>query len=147
MLATGVLVVGTLVVWPTGEGRNGSATLLRVFSTPNCACWHKWAEHMRQAGFAVTVTPTRELDDIRRRYGVEDQFAACHTAVVGGYVVEGHVPADLARRLLAERPEVTGLAVPGMPVGSPGIELGDETEPYDVLVFGSQSEPTVYADR
>lgn len=101
-------------------------------------------DHLREAGFTVDARNVVDLMSIKRDAGVSAAQASCHTALVDGYVVEGHVPADQIRRLLAERPQVAGLAVPGMPVGSPGME-GPGAEPYEVIAFDRQGGSTVYA--
>jgi hypothetical protein len=109
--------------------------VITVHKDPTCGCCSGWVRHLQQAGFATNIVESRDLDPVKRRLGVPDDLAACHTAEVSGYVVEGHVPATAVKRLLAERPSATGLAVPGMPVGSPGME-GGEPETYDVVLFG-----------
>ena len=101
---------------------------------------------MRENGFDVKVIEANDLAPIRSQYGVRPGLGSCHTAIVDGYVVEGHVPADLVLRLLDERPDVTGLAVPGMPIGSPGME-GPGAESYDILTFDREGNTTVYARR
>jgi hypothetical protein len=104
--------------------------------------------HLRQHGFRVTVDDRTSLDAVKRRHGVPADLESCHTALVDGYVVEGHVPADLVVRLLRERPRVAGLAVPGMPVGSPGMEVpGRAAEPYRVLAFDRRGNRHVFATR
>jgi hypothetical protein len=108
-----------------------------VHKDPSCGCCSGWAEHLRSAGFATRVAESRDLDAIKRRLGVPADLASCHTAEVGGYIVEGHVPATAVRRLLAEKPSAVGLAVPGMPIGSPGME-GGTPETYEVVLFGAQ---------
>jgi hypothetical protein len=108
---------------------------IKVHKDPNCGCCSGWAQHLRNAGFTVEVENATDLASVRKRLGVPPELAACHTAEVSGYVLEGHVPAPAVRRLLAERPKARGLAVPGMPVGSPGMEGGDP-EPYTVVLFG-----------
>ncbi len=109
---------------------------LTVAKDPNCGCCSGWADHIRAAGFPVEIVETSELNRVRARLGVPRHLAACHTAEVDGYVIEGHVPARAIRRLLAERPQVTGLAVPGMPVGSPGMEVeGAPPDTYDVIAL------------
>ena len=108
-----------------------------VHKTPWCGCCAHWVEHLREDGFDVTVEETEDLASVRETLGVPDQIQSCHTAQVEGYVLEGHVPAAEVRRLLAERPEATGLAVPGMPMGSPGMETRFEPDVYDVLLFDS----------
>ncbi|ALA18088.1 MULTISPECIES: DUF411 domain-containing protein [Chelatococcus] len=108
-----------------------------VSRDPACGCCEAWVEHMRAAGFRVTVVETTAINRVKARLGVPQDLASCHTAEVAGYVLEGHVPADAVVRLLAERPVGTGLAVPGMPVGSPGMEVeGVAPDTYEVLLFG-----------
>jgi len=106
-----------------------------VHKDPNCSCCSGWVKHLKDAGFAVTVEETADLQPVRKRLGVPADLAACHTAEVDGYVLEGHVPATAVRRLLKERPAAIGLSVPGMPAGSPGME-GGTPRPYDVVLFG-----------
>jgi hypothetical protein len=104
--------------------------------------------HLRKHGFVVDEHDTSDLPALKRRLKIPDQLASCHTATVDGYVVEGHVPADLIDRLLAERPKVVGLAVPGMPVGSPGMEIpGQAPQRYDVLAFDAGGGTSVFARR
>lgn len=109
-----------------------------VTKDPSCGCCEKWVAHLREAGFTVSVTD-EPLNPVKARLGVPRDLASCHTAQVGGYVVEGHVPAEAIKRLLAEKPKGTGLAVPGMPVGSPGMEVeGMEPDTYEVVLFGPE---------
>jgi hypothetical protein len=125
----------------------GAASLpkLTVTKDPTCSCCAGWTEHVRAAGFPVDVVETNELNRVKVRLGVPSHLAACHTGEVDGYVIEGHVPAATIKRLLAERPAVKGLAVRGMPIGSPGMEVeGAEPETYDVIAFGPSGE-TRYA--
>jgi hypothetical protein len=108
-----------------------------VTKDPSCGCCRAWAEHVRAAGFPIEVVESASVGRLKARLGVPQDLAGCHTAEVGGYVVEGHVPAAAIRRLLEERPAATGLAVPGMPVGSPGMEVeGSSPEIYEVVLFG-----------
>jgi hypothetical protein len=109
--------------------------VITVHKDPTCGCCTGWVRHLQRAGFAVNAIDTKDLDAVKNRLGVPDDLAACHTAEVSGYVVEGHVPAAAVKRFLAEQPSATGLAVPGMPVGSPGME-GGEPEVYEVVMFG-----------
>jgi hypothetical protein len=115
-----------------------------VYKTAQCGCCTKWVDHLRANGFLVTVEEMRDLDPIKARLGVPVDLESCHTATVGGYVVEGHVPAADVRRLLSEKPAATGIAAPHMPVGSPGMERGDEREPYQVIQFGDEGR-TIFA--
>ena len=106
-----------------------------VHKDPNCGCCLLWVQHLRDAGFAVRVEEAADLKAVRARLGIPAALAACHTAEVAGYVLEGHVPAEAVRRLLSERPNAKGIAVPGMPIGSPGME-GGQPQPFTVVLFG-----------
>jgi hypothetical protein len=117
-------------------GSRAQAREMVVYKSPTCGCCSEWVEHMRQAGFRATVVETDDLEPVRLRHGVADELAGCHTAVIEGYVVEGHVPADDVLRMLAERPNGLGLSVPGMPMGSPGMEVADgAVQPYETLLL------------
>lgn len=112
-----------------------------VSKDPSCGCCSGWVDHLKAAGFLVEVRETPEINRVKVRLGVLQDLASCHTAEVGGYIIEGHVPADAIKRLLAERPQATGLAVPGMPIGSPGMKVaGVENDTYDVILFGPASQ-------
>ena len=120
--------------------------LLVVDKSPSCGCCAGWVTHMRQAGFAVEVHDADDLAPLKRRLGVPAGKASCHTARVGGYFIEGHVPAADVRRLLAERPDALGLTAPGMPMGSPGMETPDgRTPPYVVELVHRDGRTTVFA--
>lgn len=112
-----------------------------VHKDPNCGCCTKWVRHLTDANFAVTVEETSNLSAVRARLGVPTALAGCHTAEIGGYVIEGHVPAAAIRRLLQERPQAIGLAVPGMPPGSPGME-GPAPQRYAAILFGKGEQRT-----
>lgn len=123
-------------------------TKIEVFKTATCGCCSKWVDHLKAQGFEVTFKniDQAELDKVKAKYGVPAEAASCHTALVGSYVVEGHVPASEVKRLLKERPAVAGLAVPGMPLGSPGMESpGMKAHPYDVLSIDRQGRTKVFA--
>jgi hypothetical protein len=114
-----------------------AAPRILVHKDPNCGCCSGWVEHVRSAGFDTHLNELSDLAPIKSRLAVPPALSSCHTAEVDGYVIEGHVPASAIRRLLAERPSATGLAVPGMPTGSPGMEVsGTPDETYDVVLFG-----------
>jgi len=119
---------------------------IKVYKTPQCGCCKAWVDHLSKNGFQVETMDMPDLALVKQKYGVPAALEACHTAVVGNYVVEGHVPADVIQRLLKERPAVTGIAVPGMPAGSPGME-GAMKERYDVLTFDRAGRSRVYAKR
>ena len=138
----------TLGLSGAAQTARATQTAMEVFKTSTCGCCGKWVEHMRAAGFAVTFTDIdqAELDRVKAKHGVARELHSCHTALVDGYVIEGHVPASEVRRLLTERPKVAGLAVPGMPLGSPGMEVsGVKAQPYDVLSFQKNGGSRVFS--
>ena len=118
---------------------------VHVFKSPSCDCCRLWVEHLKGAGFAVRVTEVDDTAAARQRLGMPDDFGSCHSASVGGYALEGHVPASEVKRLLALRPAAVGLAVPGMPVGSPGMEVGMRRDPYQVFLIDRQGRSSVFA--
>jgi hypothetical protein len=128
-------LIARTAAFPAVPGLAAEAPTITVHKDPNCGCCGLWVRHLQAAGFTVKAIDTAELDAVKTRLGVPQELAACHTAEIAGYVVEGHVPAAALKRFLAEKPNATGLAVPGMPIGSPGME-GGTPEPYDVVLFG-----------
>lgn len=126
-------------------GSAAFAADMTVTKSPWCGCCSAWIEHMRQAGFEVTVLEEEDLTAIKEKMGVEPKLQSCHTGEVEGYVIEGHVPATDVLRLLTERPKARGLTVPGMPVGSPGMEMGDRKDAYDVLLIKEDGSTEVFA--
>lgn len=120
--------------------------VVAVYKSPDCSCCARWVSHLRLAGFKVDVRNRADLNPVKTRLGVPLDKYACHTAEVGGYFVEGHVPAQDIKRLLAEKPDAKGLAVPGMPVGSPGMEAPHgTTQPYDVLLVAHDNSGSTFA--
>ena len=130
-------------LWATGSAT--AAAPVHVYKIESCDCCAKWVEHLKASGFSVQVTTTDDTIAVRKRLGMPDAYGACHTATVAGYVIEGHVPATEIRRLLAARPAAIGLAVPSMPVGSPGMEYGDRKDPYEVFLIDRRGRATVFA--
>ncbi len=116
-----------------------------VYKTPSCGCCNGWVEHLREAGFDVEARDVRDLMSVKIDAGVPTDLTSCHTALIDGYVVEGHIPADVVKRLLAERPAVAGIAVPGMPIGSPGME-GPNPEAYTVQAFTADGDRATFAE-
>ena len=116
--------------------------VIQVSKDPNCGCCSGWVEHLRSNGFTATVVDAADMQAVKQRLGVPAELASCHTAEIAGYVIEGHVPAYASNRLLAEKPQARGLAVPGMPIGSPGME-GGTPEAYEVILFG-KDHPVSY---
>jgi hypothetical protein len=126
----------------------GQGPGIDVYKDATCGCCNKWVEHLRTHGLEVRVTNTLELAGFKANHGVPRQVQSCHTAIVEGYVIEGHVPASDVQRLLKERPPIAGLAVGGMPVGSPGMEMpGAKAEPYDVMAFDTSGATRVFASH
>jgi hypothetical protein len=134
---------------PATQAASTVKPFMTVYKTPTCGCCGKWVEYMRAAGFDVEVHDLNDLTAIKKKLGVPQAMSTCHTARVGRYVLEGHVPVEPVRRLLKERPTtIIGLAVPGMPWGSPGMEVpGAQTHPYSVLTFDSAGQTTVFERR
>lgn len=120
--------------------------VMTIYKTPTCGCCQKWVEHVQQAGFRVEVHDLNDLAEVKREHGVPGALQSCHTALVGRYVIEGHVPAGDIRRLLTENRDVAGLAVPGMPAGSPGME-GFYKQKYDVFAFTKDGQGSVFASH
>ena len=116
-----------------------------VYKSPTCGCCDGWIDHVRAAGFRVVPRDTKDVGEVKRRLGVLPTLTSCHTATIAGYVVEGHVPADAIERLLEERPAIVGIAVAGMPAGSPGMESATPFEHYDVIAFDSRGRTSVWA--
>ena len=120
--------------------------LVEVFKTPTCGCCSQWVEHMRKNGFTVRTTDLNDLTEVKKSRLVPDQVQSCHTAVVNGYVVEGHVPAADVQRMLKEKPGIAGIAVGGMPAGSPGMDYpGVTPQAYNVMSFDKSGATRVYA--
>jgi hypothetical protein len=132
-----------LFVATRAEAQAGPA--IHVVKTATCGCCNDWITHLRNAGFRVTVANVPDVGPTARRLGVPDDLRSCHTASVGGYAVEGHVPAADIRRLLRERPAAAGIAVPGMPMGSPGMEHGSHRERYNTILFTRAGRRSVFA--
>jgi hypothetical protein len=120
-----------------------AADTIEVWKDPGCGCCTKWVDHLQAAGFKVRTHEVNDMNAARARNGVPQALGSCHTARVGGYALEGHVPAADIKRLLRERPKASGLAVPGMPLGSPGMEA-DRTQTYDVLLFTADGRTRVH---
>lgn len=135
---TVTLLAATLAARPGWAGET-----VKVWKSPTCGCCSMWVDHLRESGFEVVAENVDDLDAVKRMAGVPEHLQACHTAKIGDYVIEGHVPASAIERLLEERPDITGLTVPGMPAGSPGMPSA-APERYQVLTFGA-GEPQVFA--
>lgn len=131
------------------QGTPSTLPAMTVYKSAQCGCCAAWVEHAQSNGFAVRVIDTEQLANVKRELGIPARLASCHTVVVGAYLVEGHVPAADVKRLLAARPAIRGLAVPGMPVGSPGMEQGSPAnyDRYDVLAFTADGRTSLFASH
>ena len=136
-----VLIAGAASLLQIGAISAATEALITVHKDPTCGCCSGWVQHLQNAGFVTKVLDASDIDAVKKRLGVPDDLAACHTAEVAGYIIEGHVPAAALKRFLTEKPHATGLAVPGMPIGSPGME-GGRPEKYDVVLFTPNSRRT-----
>ncbi len=137
------LVRGALLAAAVAVNSAWAAETLTVYKSPTCGCCSEWAQHMKKNGFDVQVREVPDILPYERKFGVPQSMSSCHIATVGGYVVEGHVPAADVKRLLRERPKVVGVSAPGMPQGSPGMEQG-RTERYETMLFDASGRATVF---
>lgn len=159
MLITGFIVTGIAGVGYSGvtnlmenQGNNGDMAVMAeainitVYRTPTCGCCHGWVDHVQQYNFTVTdlVKPEAEIQAIRQKYNLPEELRSCHTTEVNGYLVEGHVPVADIQKLVAKKPDIKGIAVPGMPIGTPGMEMGDRQESFDVLGFKQNGDIQVF---
>lgn len=126
-------------------GTAAHAATLTVYKSPSCGCCGKWIEHVEAHGFTVNTVPTDDMMAVKKRLGVPDEAMSCHTTKVGNYVVEGHVPAADIKRLIAQKPKARGIAVAGMPMGSPGMDMGGQRQPYSTMLIGSNGNMAVFA--
>jgi hypothetical protein len=115
-----------------------------VYRSPSCTCCGKWVGHLKQNNFKVQDNVTDDVQALKNKHGVTPELASCHTAIVDGYVIEGHVPAEDIVKLLKTKPKVIGLSAPGMPVGTPGMEMGDKKDAYDVVSFDDKQHTEVF---
>jgi hypothetical protein len=152
-LLAGVIVAGVVLSCNGKDARpdaQSAATVpgpgdVIVYKSPTCGCCGAWIDHLRANDFRVVVRDTSDVGAVKRRLGVLPTLVSCHTAIINGYVIEGHVPADDIIRLLEERPKIVGLAVPGMPAGSPGMEDAQPHVPYDVIAFDAKGQTQVWS--
>lgn len=117
---------------------------MSVYRSPNCSCCGSWIAHAQKHGFQITEIKTDDMDSIKREYHIPPELASCHTAVIDGYVMEGHIPADDIKRFLSQKPDVKGLTVPGMPLGTPGMETRNMKQPFDILTLNDGGEVAIF---
>ncbi len=135
--ATAALAIIAAVALPLRTATSALPEVV-VYKSPTCGCCNAWIDHLQDNGFKVVARDTNDVAAIKMQHGVTPELASCHTALVDGYVLEGHVPATDVKAMLKQRPQITGLSVPGMPIGSPGMEQDGITQPYDVVAFDRQ---------
>lgn len=138
-----IFSVGLLTACAQEKPAEAKLPEITVYKSPTCGCCGLWVDHLEESGFTVKTLDMPDVTPMKQRYGLPADLASCHTAVVDGYVVEGHVPADVIKELLQKRPDVAGIAVPGMPIGSPGME-GPNPQPYNVVAFSTDGEREVF---
>ena len=123
------------------------ARQITAYRSPTCGCCGEWVKHMQAQGFQVEDNIVENMDGVKREHNVPEDLASCHTVIANGYVIEGHIPAADVKRLLMEKPDVLGIAVPGMPLGSPGMESGNIKEPYTVFTFDQAGQTTAFVEH
>ncbi|MES9844318.1 MAG: DUF411 domain-containing protein [Candidatus Sedimenticola sp. 6PFRAG5] len=141
-----LLLIGGLGLLSAQQSSSSTDHNIVVYKSPTCGCCKEWVKHLKNNGFSVEVHNQQNVAPIKRELGVPARLQSCHTAKVGDYVIEGHVPADLISKLLVEKPKIKGLAVPGMPMGSPGME-GSRKDDYDIVTFSENGRTSIYASR
>ena len=130
----------------SGDAVLSANPTITVYRSPSCGCCGKWIDHLREHGFQVDEQVTEDMDTIKQQYGIPEEMASCHTAIANGYAIEGHVPAADVQRLLTEQPAVAGIAVPGMPMGSPGMDMGETQEAFTVFSFDEAGTATAFQE-
>lgn len=142
-LTLGVLgILGSTA--PVSHAQETTTLNANVYHSPDCNCCGGWMDHLKAQGFKIKDILTVDIDAVKQKYKVPDNLTSCHTAIVDGYVIEGHVPANDIKRLLQQKPNVVGLSVPNMPVGTPGMEMGNKKDPYTVFSFDSKSKVAAF---
>ena len=135
----------SLLVFNTGVNAEDKAVDMVVYRSSSCTCCGKWLEHIKSNNFNVKDIVTEDVQTIKNKYGVTAEMASCHTAIVNGYVIEGHVPANDIEKLLKTKPKLAGIAVPGMPKGTPGMEMGSSKDSYNVISFNKDNQYEVFS--
>jgi len=133
-----LIFISLNLAWADEEKKPPSSLEIAVYRSPTCGCCGKWIQHLKKNNFVVKDYVTNDMDLIKRKYGVTDVMQSCHTALVNGYVVEGHVPAADILKMINDKPDIVGISVPGMPVGTPGMDMGGRKDPYQVVSFDKE---------
>jgi hypothetical protein len=146
LLTLGLVTIAVIIVLMSAPSMAASskASEITVYRAPSCSCCGGWIAHLAAQGFQLKEIATSNMNMLKQQHGVPNDLASCHTAVIQGYVIEGHVPVKDIKRLLAQHPKVAGIAVPGMPIGTPGMEDGDRREPFTVFSFDEQGNAQAF---
>ena len=143
-----VVLAGTITGWTNRDAKadtkKTAQPAVMVYKSPTCGCCQKWVEHLKENGFQVSSENVDDLNSVKKKYGIKENFKSCHTAIIGQYIVEGHVTAQDIKRMLREKPDIRGIGVPGMPLGSPGMEA-NVSEPFNVLSFDKSGKVEIYS--
>ena len=142
-----ILAIFNILAMTTAFASDALVKDIVVYKNPECGCCTKWVKYLQDNNYNVTIEHTRDVLAVKKRLGVPEKLAACHTAVIDGYVVEGHITHRDIKRLLLFRPDIKGIAVPGMPVGTPGMESGSTVQPYNVMSFDEQGNMEVFVEH
>jgi len=142
-----MLAILSILTMTTAFANDALVKDIVVYKNPECGCCTKWVKYLQDNNYNVTIEHTRDVLAVKKRLGVPEKLAACHTAVIDGYVVEGHITHRDIKRLLLFRPDIKGIAVPGMPVGTPGMESGSTVQPYNVISFDEQGTMEVFVEH
>lgn len=142
-----ILAIFNILTMTTAFASDALVKDIVVYKNPECGCCTKWVKYLQDNNYNVTIEHTRDVLAVKKRLGVPEKLAACHTAVIDGYVVEGHITHRDIKRLLLFRPDIKGIAVPGMPVGTPGMESGSTVQPYNVMSFDEQGNMGVFVEH
>jgi hypothetical protein len=146
-LLAGVLVGAIALLYTLSPPALAAESALTVYRSATCRCCGDWVDHMQAAGFEVQEIVTDDMAAIKTTHGMPENLASCHTAIIDNYRIEGHVPAADVQRLLREQSDILGIAAPGMPIGAPGMEMGDRIDPYAVVSFTADGETATFADH
>ncbi|KYC43383.1 CopG family transcriptional regulator [Scytonema hofmannii PCC 7110] len=146
IITTGFAVIACATVAVADTKPYSGTQEITVYRSPSCGCCGAWVEHMQKHGFQIKDIKTDQIEAIKQKYNLPQELASCHTAIIDGYVMEGHIPANDIKRFLQQKSNLAGLAVPGMPVGTPGMELGNKKQPFAVVAFDNKGEVKIFQE-
>ena len=141
------IIFTLMLVITTSAQSEDTLPTIKVYKSPTCGCCSEWVKHLEENGFEVTSHNVQNLDTYKKQADLPYGMGSCHTAFVDGYAVEGHVPASDIKRMLSQKPDIRGISVPGMPMGSPGMEYGNRKDAYKVISYTKDGETAVYAEH